>query len=325
MEEYKFLSDYLESEYTVRTEQAGMRADLFLAMNVEFFSRTRIKNKIQDGEITVNDRPLISSYRVKPGDVFKVTWRRVDDRPPPPPIDIVYDDAWFVAVNKPAAMPVHPSGRKQAGTLIQAVHAHFHDQIMASLATGEGDFYPRLVNRLDNFTSGVTLLAKGKKIFIAIQEVQVRREIDKRYLCLVEGRLEPSEGMIDLPIGKALNTLITVKQGVRPDGFPSVTHYKVREYLNGHTLVEAEPVTGRQHQLRVHFAHLGHPVWGDLIYKDEARFFKYYEQDFALDGLPPRHGLHAEYLAFPHPFTRMRLEITAPPPADFTAIVDSLR
>jgi 23S rRNA pseudouridine1911/1915/1917 synthase len=321
----KFLSDYLQTEYRADKGEAGMRADSFLAAHVDFFSRTRLKQKIQAGESLLNGRRHSASKRIREGDLFTVTWRKLDDRIPPPVPDILFEDEWLLAVQKPAGIAVHPTGRKQSGTLIQGIHEYFKAHILQSLQGDDGDFYPRLINRLDLFTSGIVLVAKHKKVFVAMQALQIRKEYDKQYLTVVEGRLEPEEGSFDQPLGKDEESEIYVKQTVRDDGLSSVTDYCVREYFRGYTLVETRPVTGRQHQIRVHFANAGHPVWGDLIYKDEALFMKYFENDFDLTGLPPRHALHAEKMGFMHPYTNERVDISAPVPDDFQAILDSLQ
>jgi len=321
----KFLSDYLETEYRVDKDESGMRADSFLAMHVDFSSRTRLKQKIQAGESLINGRRHSASKRVRTGDIFKITWRKVDDRIAPPMPEILYEDEWLLAVQKPAGIAVHPTGRRQSGTLIQGVHEYFKGNILQSLQGDDGDFYPRLVNRLDLFTSGVVLVAKHKEVFVAMQELQVRKEYEKRYCALVAGRLALEEGSMTGPLGKDEQSEISVRRAVRPDGLPSTTHYRVREYFEEYTYVEVWLVTGRQHQIRVHFAHAGHPVWGDLIYKDESLFFKYFENDFDLTGLPSRHALHAEMMGFVHPYTDEYLEIRAPVPDDFSGIIDHIR
>lgn len=324
MVDSRFLSDYLETEYTVAREHEGMRADAYLALHVEFFSRTRLKQKIQEGQTLLNGHSHNASRRVRVGDVFKVVWRKVDDRLPPPDPVILYEDDYILAADKPAGMAVHPTGRKQSGTLIQGVHAYCREQILASLEDERTDFYPRLINRLDLFTSGIVLVAKRKDVFVRFQEQQVMNGFAKRYLVITEGRLAQDEGEIDAPIGRDEASVIFIKMTVREDGLPSRTRYRVRERLREHTVLEAWPITGRQHQLRVHFCHIGHPVWGDLIYKDEALFLRYYDQEFRLEGLPPRHALHAEYLAFQHACTGELVEITSPVPGDFTNIIQSV-
>jgi len=316
-----FLSDYIVSEFVVRKEHEGMRADAFLALKADFLSRTRIKQKIQNGESLLNGKPHSASKRLKRGDVLTVRWRSTDDRVPAPVPDVVYEDECFIAVNKPAGVPVHPTGRKQSGTLLQGVYARMREEIHAELLRGAGEFYPRLLNRLDLFTSGVVLVAKTKKAFVEVQKLQVRRKVHKRYVVLVEGRVDPPKGEITFPLGPDEESGIFIKQCVRDDGLPSCTRYEVIRYAGSCTLLHAWPVTGRQHQIRVHFAALGHPVWGDLIYKDEALFFRYYENDCSTEGLPPRHALHAEVLEFVHPFSGRRLSITAPLTPDMEEII----
>jgi len=318
----KFLSDYLKSEFRVDKEHEGMRADAFLALQADFLSRTRLKQKIQQGESLLNGRNHSASKRIRQGDIFAVTWRKTDDRTPPPEPDILYEDEYMLGVHKPAGTAVHPTGRKQSGTLIQGIFEYFKEDILRSLEQeDEKEFYPRLINRLDLFTSGVVLVAKRREFFIAMQKLLVRKDIEKQYTAFVEGIVDPAEGVIDLPLGPDEESEIYMKQCVRQDGQESVTRYKVIEYIDDHTLMHAWPVTGRQHQIRVHCAHIGHPVLGDLIYKDESLFLEYYKNGCSTDGLPQRQALHAGSVNFTHPYTDKPVTITAPLPDDFNRII----
>jgi 23S rRNA pseudouridine1911/1915/1917 synthase len=209
------------------------------------------------------------------------------------------------------------------------VHALLHryrEEITRSLQNGDPSFYPGIVNRLDVFTSGVVLFGKRRAVTAEMHRRIGGGEVHKRYLALVRGAVEPAEGEIDLPLGKDPAARIRLKHAVRDDGQPSLTRYRVLERLPGHTLVEAFPVTGRQHQIRVHFAAIGHPVWGDLLYDDEELFLRYHRNGCRVDSsLPPRHCLHAAELALTHPVSGATVRILSPLPEDFRAIVEGVR
>ncbi len=333
--------DTTAAEFRVPREHAGLRAELFLAMVAPFLSRTRIRQKIQQGEALRNGRRFAAGTRLQAGDRIELRWREGAARlpagggaggePPAPDLPVLhedgvlFEDGALLALHKPAGMAVHPTGRKQSGTLIQAVHARHRAEIGRSLAAGDTGFYPGLVNRLDLFTSGIVLVAKTRDVLRAMHRLAAAGGVRKRYRVLVRGSVEPGEGRIDRPIGRDASSRIGLKQAVRPDGLASVTEYRVLAHLPGHTLLHAWPLSGRQHQIRVHFASLDHPVWGDLIYADEDLFRRYYANGCRLDGsLPPRQGLHAEWVAFPHPLSGETVEVTAPPPADFAAILAAL-
>jgi 23S rRNA pseudouridine1911/1915/1917 synthase len=319
-------SGELRAAFRVGAEHAGLRADLFLGLQAPFLSRTRLKRKIMSGEVQVNGNRLATSTRLREGDTLEVRWRRNDDTSPPWIPEILFEDAHLLAVHKPAGVPVHPAGRKQSGTVIQGVQDRLRGEIAGGLRRGDPGFYPGLVNRLDLFSSGVVLIAKNHLALLAMHRSLARREIENRYLVIVRGTLEPSSGRIEHPIGRDEKSGIELKRAVRPDGMPSVTDYRTLEALNGYTLLEARPLTGRQHQIRVHFAALGHPVWGDLLYADESLFLRYLANGCRLDeSLPPRQGLHAERIRFRHPLDGREIEVVAPPPEDFYQVLAALR
>lgn len=323
MNNSRLFSDYITSEFTAEKKHEGMRADVFLAAKADFLSRTRLKQKIQQGQSLLNGRRHSASKRVRKGDIFSVTWRRRDDRPPPPEPDILYEDTYLLAVNKPAGTAVHPTGRKQSGTIIQSVCQHYRDRILSSLENrDEKEFYPRLINRLDLFTSGIVLVAKHKDTFVKAQKLIAAGRITKRYTAVAEGLVKPAQGTVQLPLGRDEQSDIYIRQSVREDGLPSETRYHVIEWMDSCTLLHAWPVTGRQHQIRVHLAELGHPVCGDLIYKDEKLFKTYYRNGCSTEGLPARHALHAEQVDFTHPCTGEPVTVTAPVPADMKESYD---
>jgi len=314
------------ASFRVGPEHAGMRGDFFLALMAPFLSRTRLKQKIQTGESLLNGKRYGAANRLRPGDEVELTWRPGAAGEPAPELTVLYEDADLVAVDKPAGVAVHPTGRRQSGTVVHAMLDRYRGEITRSLEHGDPTFYPGIVNRLDVYTSGVVLFGKRKTVTAEMHRRIGGGEVHKRYVALVRGVVEPEEGTIDLPIGKDPLARIRLKHAVREDGQRSVTRYQVLERLAGHTLLAAYPITGRQHQIRVHFAALGHPVWGDLLYEDEELFLRYFRNGCRLDpSLPPRHCLHAELLELVHPSTGLPVRIASPIPEDFLAIVETVR
>ena len=317
----------------VPLHRAGLRADLFFALAFPFLSRTRIRQKIQQGEALLNGRRFATSARLRDGDEITVAWRgpapyAPDDAAPdadadtaapvPPPV-ILFEDAWYVAVDKPAGQASHPSGAIQSGTAIQRVRAYLRADTAAKLAQGDRDAWPVLANRLDRFTSGIVLVAKTVPALVAIQKLREENLVRRSYRAVVAGRMSDDAGVIDAPIAPARSGgSVGIRMAASPDGLPSRTAWRVLERGAGCTVIDAAPETGRQHQLRVHLASIGHPVIGDLLYPDEAPFLRYWANGCRLDEtLPARHLLHARKLSFVHPFTGVDVTVESPIPADF--------
>jgi 23S rRNA pseudouridine1911/1915/1917 synthase len=324
------------STFRVPPERAGLRADMLFGLAFPHLSRTRIRQKIQQGEAMLNGRRFATSARVKEGDEITVAWRGPAPREEPEPdapLAVLFEDEWFVVVDKPAGQASHPSGAIQAGTLIQQVRRRLRPATEARMAEGDREAWPTLASRLDRFTSGIVLVARTATALAALQRMRDAGLMERRYLAVVEGRLPDDAGTIDAPIGPAsrdaaaggTRVAVGIRMSVTPDGLPSRTDYRVLERGCDHTVLRAVPWTGRQHQIRVHLASIGHPVVGDLIYRDESLFLRYWANGCRLDeSLPPRHLLHAERLAFGHPFTGGRLVVEAPAPGDFTALLAAL-
>lgn len=301
---------------------AGLRAEAFLSLRVPFLSRTRVRQKIQTGESLLNGRRYATSARIREGDEITIRWRSVPRREPSPQLALLYEDEHLLAVDKPAGVASHPMGGRQSGTVIQFLRERFAADIQASLHSG-GDFYPSLVNRLDLFTSGIVLAATTRTALRAMLHLVASRMVEKSYTALVEGVVEADQGRIELALGRDAKSETGVRMAPRPDGLPSVTEYRVLRRLEGATLLSIRPLTGRQHQVRAHLAAIGHPVWGDLIYKDEGLFLRYRQRGGQLDeSLPPRHLLHAETYTFLHPFTGRTVVIHSPLPGDFMAVTE---
>jgi 23S rRNA pseudouridine1911/1915/1917 synthase len=312
----------------VEAIHAGLRAEAFLSLKFPSLSRTTLKRKIMSGEARVNGHRLATSTRLRAGDLLTVAWR--EEFSAPLELERLFEDEHLLAVNKPAGLPIHPAGSRLRGTLIQGVRQAFRAQIQRSLEAGDPAFYPSLVHRLDLFSSGVVLIAKDRPTLVAMHRLLAGGGLHKRYLALVCGEVslpaDAPRGRVEGPIGPDPASRVRVRRCIRSDGLPAVTEYEVLERLRGHTLLAVYPLTGRQHQVRVHLASLGHPLWGDLIYQDESLFLSYAAAGFRLEpGLPPRHGLHAERVRFLHPGTNRELELCAPLPDDLAQVIAELR
>ena len=289
---------------------AGERLDKYLAEALPDLSRAMLQKLIKDGDVLVGGKPTKPSYRVEAGDIVVV-------RVPPPtpleaapaphiPLDVLYQDADLLVLNKPAGLVVHPAHGHTDDTLVNALLAHVPD-----LAGIGGVLRPGIVHRLDKDTSGLLLVAKHDQAQQALQDQFRSRSVDKVYLALVEGHLVPPRGRIDAPIGR--DPRERQRMAVVPSGRPAQTEYRVLETLAETALVEAHLLTGRTHQIRVHLASLGYPIVGDRVYGHR-------KPRVAL----ARQFLHAWRLAFSLPSTGERVQFTAPLPPDLRQILAEL-
>jgi 23S rRNA pseudouridine1911/1915/1917 synthase len=221
------------------------------------------------------------------------------------PLDIVYEDEHILAVNKPADMIVHPAGRVKNGTLANALKFYLQNDPQ----TIEGFARPGLVHRLDRDTTGILLIAKNEAAMNGLGRAIKNREVKKLYIALLYGKLSPEQGEIHSPIGRDPNNRKKMKAGI---GRPSYTMYNVIGNMTGPTmtLTKVRIITGRTHQIRVHFASIGHPVIGDKTYNPEV----------ANDPVS-RQMLHAARIEFTHPITHVTMSIDAPLPNDFRDIL----
>ncbi len=237
-------------------------------------------------QASVQDGDIISYDILRPTDIV----------PEDLPLDIRYEDEWLLVINKPAGQLVHPTTKESSGTVGNALMYYF-------AAKGEAHaFHP--VHRLDRDTSGLLLIAKEPQIQYQLSPKGCKN-FKREYQAIIEGHLTPPDGLIDAPIARALPSIILRK--VSPEGQPARTHYHTIKQGHGLSLIELELETGRTHQIRVHMAHLGHPLLGDDLYGGNMDYIE-------------RQALHAFRLSFRHPMTDENLVITAPPPADFLRI-----
>lgn len=295
--------------FTPGPQDAGTRVDVYLAKEQAAPSRSCVQKLVESGLVTVSGRPVKPSYRVAEGDVIEVRIpppEKVSLEPEDIPLDIVYEDADVVVVNKPAGMVVHPAAGNYAGTLVHALLHHCRD-----LSGIGGELRPGIVHRLDKDTSGLMVVAKNDAAHAALARQIKARTVVRKYLAIVHGRLAEDEGTVDAPIGR--HPVHRKKMAVVPGGRRAVTHWKVRRRYRVFTLVECKLETGRTHQIRVHMAYIGHPVVGDPIYGPR-------KPAFGLSG----QALCAYQLGFYHPRTGEWKEFTIPLPEEMQKAVDKL-
>jgi 23S rRNA pseudouridine1911/1915/1917 synthase len=273
------------------------RLDLFIVRKLPELTRSRVRKLIEKGLVTVDGAPPAKQgLLLDRGQSVSITVpdeERHELRAEPIPLRIVYEDDDLIVVDKPAGMAVHPSPGHESGTLVQALLAH-----SPRLSRAGGAGRPGIVHRLDKDTSGLIIAAKTDKAHVALAKQLHDRKIEKTYVALVEGRIEPPEGTIDAPIAR--HPAHRQKMAIVEGGRDARTRYRVMQDFERYSLLELHPETGRTHQLRVHLASIGHPVAGDRIYGAKR------------DDAFPRQFLHAQRLVFTHPRTNERLEVEAP-------------
>ena len=297
----------MSAERVFVCDRPGERLDRFLADRCADLSRTRIKRLIADGEVTVEGLPSNAGFRLKSGQ--SVTIRAPDPvpshiLPQNIPIDVIYEDDHMLVVDKPAGMPAHPGVGHPDSTLLNAILG-----IRPKVASVSGTLRPGLVHRLDKDTSGLMVVAKTDHAHSSLAGQLKSRTVDKGYLALVVGRLDPAEAIIEAPIGRDPSD--RKKMSIIEDGREASSRYRTIAPLRGCTYVDVRPKTGRTHQIRVHFASIGHPVFGDATY------------GFA-DPRLARQFLHAASLEFEHPATGKRVGFESPLPDDLRAVLDEL-
>ncbi len=281
---------------TVLSEFAGTRLDAFLASQLAAVSRATIHKAIQSGDCLVNNHSAKASYKVRAGDEIHLELPEVTPLEAAPeniPLDIVYEDDELIVINKPAGMVVHPGAGVQSGTLANALVYHFNQLSQAN------SLRPGIVHRLDVGTSGLMVVAKTDRAHQHLAAQFEARTTEKHYTALVYGTIKTDAGRIDEPIGRDPRN--RVKMAVRPQGRSAVTLYRVVERFADFALLDVEIKTGRTHQVRVHLAHLKHPIVGDTTYDGgRVNMVKEARLRRAIEKLG-RPFLHAASLRFEHP------------------------
>lgn len=302
MEDFRFqITEDMEDE----------RIDKCVSMLIDSLSRSFIQKLIKDEQVFVNDKPVKGSYRVKTDDeVYFQLPESVepDIKPENIPLDILYEDADVVVINKPKGMVVHPAAGHYSGTLVNAIMYHCGDELSGI----NGVMRPGIVHRIDMDTTGSIIICKNDKAHNSIAEQLKEHSITRRYHAICHGVVKEDEGVINKPIGR--HPVERKKMAVNEkNGKHAVTHYKVLQRFDNYTYIECELETGRTHQIRVHMASIGHPLLGDEVYSNRKSPFK-------LEG----QTLHAKVLGFVHPTTGVYVETDAPLPTYFSHLLDIL-
>lgn len=304
---------------------AGKRLDRYLAAAIPDTSRARVQEWIEAGRVLVNSSTSRASLKLRGGESIEV-----DPAPPPPlnaqpedlPLDILYEDADFAVINKPAGMTVHAGGGVYSGTLVNALLHHFD-----SLSTVGGETRPGIVHRLDRLTSGVIVVAKNDRAHQALAAQFQSRRVRKTYWALVHGNPEKRAGRgrpveadghawtrLEMPIRR--DPRHRVKMSARSTGRASQTDFRVLRTNGAFSLLEVRIATGRTHQIRVHLSAIGHPVVGDRLYGAPARVPE-------AAGLQ-RFFLHSREIRFTHPVSGEAMCVAAPLPLEFSGLLDRL-
>jgi len=297
-----------EQKYCLRAEAGGERLDVWVAQHIDF-SRSQVKQLVDEGRVLVNGSQVKAGYRLKVGDEVLVTVPAVQEaavRPENIPVEIVYQDAHLAVINKPKGLVVHPAAGNWEGTLVNALLYHIQD-----LAGIGGELRPGIVHRLDKDTSGLLLVAKTDAAHRYLAGELKLRRIQRRYLALVHGQVKHDQGTIDAPIGR--HPRDRKRMAVVEGGRPAVTHFFVRERFARHTLLECRLETGRTHQIRVHLSAINYPIVGDPVYGKKG------DQLGASSQI-----LHAYFLGFRHLDGRW-LEFQHDPPPEFQEVVEKAR
>lgn len=322
---------YESYHWTVDKGQALVRIDKFLTARVENATRTKVQAAADAGCILVNGTAVKSSYKVKPLDEISVVMahppRDTTIIPQNIPLNIIYEDEQLIVVNKEAGMVVHPAHGNYSDTLVNALTYHLRDLPLFQ----SGEMRPGLVHRIDKDTSGVLVVAKTEKALNHLALQFFEHSIDRRYLALVWGDFTEDSGTITGNIGR--NPRDRMQMWVFPDGSdgkPAITHYQVVERFGYVTLVECRLETGRTHQIRAHFRHIGHPLFNDSRYGGDqilrgTTFSKYKQFVNNCFAILPRQALHARSLAFSHPQTGKRVLFDSQLPEDMAQAIEKWR
>ena len=307
-------------KFTVEKSRPGERLDVFLREIFPAASRGAMQRLIEEGQVRVNGQIIKPTHTPRAGEEVEIHWpdaRPAEAQPEAIPLEILFEDKSLLVVNKPAGLVVHPAAGHEEHTLVNALLHH----CAGSLSGIGGVARPGIVHRLDKDTSGCLVVAKNDETHLALSKQFAERTVEKLYDALVIGVLARDAGEIHAAIAR--HPTHRKRMAVHADGEGRTAHtsYRVVERFTHATHAEAEIHTGRTHQIRVHFQHLGHPLLGDETYgaKPNKRFTE-------LTGyIAPRVLLHARKLSFVHPRTEKKVKFTAPLPKDFSAAIKSLR
>ena len=294
----------------VNPENAGARLDAYLAEQMEDVTRSAAAKLCAGGAVTREGKPLAKNYRLTGGETIDVVLpdpQPMDAVAQDIPLDVVYEDADVIVVNKPKGLVVHPAPGHPDGTLVNALLHHCGD----SLSGIGGALRPGIVHRIDRDTSGLIIAAKNDYAHQCLSAQLQDHSLARTYECVVVGNLKADSGTVDAPIGR--HPVDRKKMAVVANGRPAITHWEVIARYGGYTHVRCRLETGRTHQIRVHMAHIGHPILGDTVYGAKR----------AVPGLQGQ-CLHAVGLRFIHPRTGEVVECSCPLPEEFREVLRKL-
>jgi 23S rRNA pseudouridine1911/1915/1917 synthase len=304
--------------HTVTEKHVSKRLDIFIAHYEPRISRNRIQTLIREGLALVNGKPEKPGYKVKLGEkvTLELPERPVHDvLPEPIPLNVIYEDPHIIVLNKPPDLVVHPAPGNYTGTLVNALLYHY-GSLPSSGGEGGGRERAGIVHRLDKDTSGVMVVARTQEALRSLSTQFRNRVVRKRYLALVAGVIKKGSGAIEVGLGRHVKERKKISVHTHK-AREAITGYIVKERYRNATLVEVEIKTGRTHQIRVHMAHIGHPVLGDRVYGGT-------KASKPGELLIARQMLHAESLSLLHPETGHPMTFIAPPPADMVEIIEKL-
>ncbi|MBN2539157.1 MAG: RluA family pseudouridine synthase [Deltaproteobacteria bacterium] len=316
--------DDSELNFSVTPAESGERIDIFLSRKDVFVTRSQVKRAVEKGQVLVTGIEVKPGYRLKNGDMIRVHTKEpeeLDLAPEEIPLNIIYEDAHILVVNKPHGMVVHPAAGNRSGTLVNALLFHCGD-----LSGIGGVKRPGIVHRLDKNTSGLMVVAKSDKAHIGLAEQFKAHLVKKIYRVLVHGNMKGEEGTIDLSIGRHPVDRKKMSTSSRR-GKESLTHWSVEERYHVVTLLSVRIETGRTHQIRVHLNAIGHPVVGDAVYGNSKRTIEMIRntiQQVVLKKIR-RQALHSSELCFSHPVTGNHMEFSSPLPDDMAQVCAELR
>lgn len=313
--------------FKVDKGQGLLRIDKFLTQRIEGISRNKLQNAAHANCILVNEKPVKSSYKVKPGDVISIVLphpqREIELIPQDLPINIVFEDEDIIIINKEPGMVVHPGYGNYTGTLMNALVHHFQHLPKKD----DEDLRPGLVHRIDKNTSGIIMVTKNEIAQAKIAKQFFDHTIDRKYVALAWGDFKEDAGTIEGNLGRSLKDRKIMT--VFPDGLmgkPAITHYNVIERLGYTTLIECRLETGRTHQIRAHMKHIGHPLFNDDTYGGNiilkgTTFSKYRQFIDNCFKILPRQALHAKSLGFTHPATGKNIFFDSEMPSDMQQVI----
>ncbi|SHI17641.1 RluA family pseudouridine synthase [Clostridium intestinale] len=296
--------------FKITSEEVNKRIDKYLSEVIENKSRSFIQGLIDNDNIKVNDKLIKSNYKLKLNDIIEVNLPEpleLEVKAEDIKLDIVYEDHDVIVVNKPQGMVVHPAPGNYTGTLVNALLYHCKD-----LSGINGVIRPGIVHRIDKDTSGILVVAKNDNSHNFLAAQLKDHSMKREYYALVEGRVKNDIGTINEKLGR--DPKDRIKMAIVKEGREAITHYEVLENYDYTTLVKCNLETGRTHQIRVHMAHIGHPLVGDPVYSYKKSKFKLMGQ-----------MLHAKTLGFVHPTTKEFLEFSTELPSYFKNIIEKLR